>query len=281
MHVMKLIDCFCYNGEPIVELRLEYLSRVVDKFVVTEARYTHAGNRKDHLFVEENAELFARFNVDIVVVDAFPPVPEGWRSPHDSFVRSESRDAWFREQHQRQAGVDHVKRTTQGPYVLLCSDADEIPRQEISELKTMYGRLHRPVYLEMDFLYYNFRWAKKYTWAHAFAISDAGVSDVDINEVRVRPVKDAYISKAGWHFSYFGTIADLARKVASFAHRECDTPRAKDPAFAVWCIAYGKDLFGRPGEDMVHYTGDLPAGWEKIQSALEEAHLKEIEQKMV
>jgi beta-1,4-mannosyl-glycoprotein beta-1,4-N-acetylglucosaminyltransferase len=274
---MKLVDVFPYNGELIAELRLEYLSTVVDKFVLVEARHTHSGVRKEELFVEKNAPFFKKYNVEIVVIEEFPVMPDDWRPPNTQFMTSGSHESWFREQYQRQAGIDRALLTTEGPFVLICGDVDEIPRREVSNLKNMYDRLKEPVYLEMRMHYYNFNWVKQYNWHHAFAISDVGLKEVDVNEVRLRTDKKVFVNDAGWHLSYFGSIADMVRKLESFAHREFDRSEYKSKERVFWCIAYGKDLFDRETEHMVlRQTDDLPEGWQAYQKRLEAVHLLEM-----
>ncbi len=44
---MKLIDCFMYFDEDLVlEIRLNTLNSIVDKFVIAEATRDHAGRSK-------------------------------------------------------------------------------------------------------------------------------------------------------------------------------------------------------------------------------------------
>ena len=44
---MKIIDCITYFKEPMLfEIRLNILEKFVDEFLVCEARYTHAGEKK-------------------------------------------------------------------------------------------------------------------------------------------------------------------------------------------------------------------------------------------
>ena len=48
---MKIIDCITYFNEPLLfELRLNILEKFVDEFIVCEARYTHAGEKKKTKF---------------------------------------------------------------------------------------------------------------------------------------------------------------------------------------------------------------------------------------
>ena len=45
---MKTIDCITYFNEPLLfELRLNILNNFVDEFIVCEAKYTHAGRKKE------------------------------------------------------------------------------------------------------------------------------------------------------------------------------------------------------------------------------------------
>ena len=44
---MKIIDCFMYFDEDLIlDIRLNTLSEIVDKFVVCEATRDHGGNKK-------------------------------------------------------------------------------------------------------------------------------------------------------------------------------------------------------------------------------------------
>ena len=44
---MKIFDCSLYYDEDLIlELRLNMLSKYVDKFIISEAQYTHSGQKK-------------------------------------------------------------------------------------------------------------------------------------------------------------------------------------------------------------------------------------------
>ena len=43
---MKIYDCFTFFDEKmLLNFRLNYLDKFVDKFVIAEAAYTHSGNK--------------------------------------------------------------------------------------------------------------------------------------------------------------------------------------------------------------------------------------------
>jgi len=44
---MKLYDCFMYNSEDqLLEVRLNTLNKIVDKFIIVESLYDHQGRKK-------------------------------------------------------------------------------------------------------------------------------------------------------------------------------------------------------------------------------------------
>ena len=44
---MKIYDCFMYyNEDTILNLRMNYLNKSVDFFVIVESRYNHKGEKK-------------------------------------------------------------------------------------------------------------------------------------------------------------------------------------------------------------------------------------------
>lgn len=53
-----IIDCIMYNGEPILQARLEMLNDFIDRFYITESLVTHSGQKKEKLFMEINSDFF-------------------------------------------------------------------------------------------------------------------------------------------------------------------------------------------------------------------------------
>ena len=69
-----ILDYFIYNGDPIIEYRLEYLNDYVDYFIMVEAKYTHQGIKKPFLYSEKNKELFKKYEkkLIIIIIEEFP-----------------------------------------------------------------------------------------------------------------------------------------------------------------------------------------------------------------
>ena len=63
---MKVFDSFIFFNElELLEMRLNILGDVVDKFVLTESPYTVSGNEKP-LYYQENKDKFAKWHDKIV-----------------------------------------------------------------------------------------------------------------------------------------------------------------------------------------------------------------------
>ena len=70
---MKIYDCFqFFDEEMLLNLRLNILNKYINKFVITEANYTHNGNPKKLNF---DINKFSKFKEKIIyiVVDNPPP----------------------------------------------------------------------------------------------------------------------------------------------------------------------------------------------------------------
>jgi len=113
---LMVYDCFTFFNElDLLEIRLNVLMDVVDKFVLVEAGETHTGKSKPFYF-RENAERFAKFSDRIVYVgiDRFP----------------EGHGAWWNECYQRNQILQGLTQARPDDVVLI-SDMDEIPRPEL------------------------------------------------------------------------------------------------------------------------------------------------------
>ena len=56
---MKIFDCFMYFDEDLVlDLRLNYLDKFVDKFIIVECSYNHKGEKRIPQF---NLDKFSKF----------------------------------------------------------------------------------------------------------------------------------------------------------------------------------------------------------------------------
>jgi hypothetical protein len=126
-----IIDCFMYNGEPIVEFRLEYLYNHVDYIVLIESWYTHSGNKKPELFFYKNINLFKKYKDKLVIkiIDQFPNKddPEFIDIVKNEILHEVS-EPWVREVYNRNCIQNMLLENFKQPFIVFVCDADEIPK---------------------------------------------------------------------------------------------------------------------------------------------------------
>jgi beta-1,4-mannosyl-glycoprotein beta-1,4-N-acetylglucosaminyltransferase len=239
----------------LLDIRLHHLDEIVDYFVITEAKFTHAGNPKP-LFFKDNRHLFAEFDHKIIhhVVDTFPP-------ELSTFERD-----WF----QRNAVKPLLDAKLNSDDILIYGDVDELP--SIAAVKESIRNLGQGAvmnHLAQDLFYYfvnleetsgtllsnmgefpgvtNKKWlgttVSSWTFSKNFAPTDLRSSEhVD---------KSTRIADGGFHFSYVGgpvsTSAEVRvrAKLKESAHQELNVWRTN--SFLKGRLSRGKDIFGRRG----------------------------------
>ncbi len=197
-------DCFTfYNELDLLEIRLNVLDKVVDKFVLIESDRTYT-NLKKPLYYKINAKRYIKFRDKIihVVVRDSPNVSHPWIIEH--FLM---------------AAATRGLSKAQGNDTILISNLDEIPNPEqILKYKNRPGKLK---VFEQTFFYYFLNFAstnriwygpKMLTYKDFLTYQDAYVIRHSPNSVNIK--------NGGWHFSYMGGIKKIREKMATGSHQE-------------------------------------------------------------
>jgi hypothetical protein len=254
-----------YNGEAAVAaLRLETMYPHVDRIYITEAHQTFAGTPKPDLYFNVNAAVFAPYmdKIRFLKIDAFPPMDAAWAAETATTAPwKKNQEAWWREAYQRNYAAGAIAREYHSrPYVVIVSDVDEIVRPALLEIMTMSqsyrGIGDREMHLEMSNHVYGLQWAKTYKWYHPFVVTDRGVASgthtFDTMRTSHLAAETPFIKNAGWHLSYYAaTVDDIIRHIESSSYRERDRQELKARDWLVGCLAEGRDVFGRKGEELV------------------------------
>lgn len=244
-----IYDCFTfYNELDILEIRLNELNDVVDKFVIVEATKTFQFNRKP-LFYAENKQRFKKFEKKIihVVVDKYPTWWSKLRKP----------TAWDYEYNQRNQILKGLKKCRQDDIILI-SDVDEIPKAD-----KIFDNKNTSKIIIFEHILYQFR--------YNFKLSESNVSyplvqrndGIYINGLIMLPYKkitrpqfirniifkdhdENEVKKelnGGWHFSFIGDTKHIINKLQSFAHMEFNTEYYKDENRIEEALRHNKDIF--------------------------------------
>jgi hypothetical protein len=297
----KVFDGFTFDDElDLLLVRMRLLSAVVFKFVVVEAVVTHAGQPKRLVF-QDNRALFAEFEMQVlhVALDSLPQQPDACAPGNSSCSYSTH---WMREGGQRNAIMAAIEQycaqhasssASSSSYsssacssddIVLVSDVDELPRPEaVRQLQHCAG-FHFPVALAMRMHYYtvNSVWLDEegntWPWTHAKAapLSLLRLPQHSPYALRLNnPPPRMMLQHAGWHFSYFGGVATIVKKIRHLAHQENNRPEIVEESHVLRCILQHEDLFRRdivvgaaryflaPSDDQVlsDLPSDLPASW--------------------
>jgi hypothetical protein len=217
-----IIDCFPYfNEKELLELRINLLKDVVDRFIIIEADRTHTGNKKDFTCVKTIKELDIDCN-KITVLELNLPSKE------------QERNNWVRERAQRNAVKDLINYDD----TVIISDCDEIvDPQMIKKFAALLksnpnGILRIPMYFLMgraDLEVYDEGspaiWhasymcmrhhLEKYTASEIREAFTDNPSDIVYNTFYYDG--DPY-KKFGWHFTWMGDNNVRKLKYQSFMH---------------------------------------------------------------
>jgi beta-1,4-mannosyl-glycoprotein beta-1,4-N-acetylglucosaminyltransferase len=256
--MVKVIDCSLFFNEfDLLEIRLNELSELIDRFVIMEATSTFSGLPKP-LYFEKNSGRFSSFADRLRVVTV-----------RDFIDPAES--TWARQARHRNALAEGFVDASEDDIVIL-SDADElVSPAAIRELRDYPPRRGEVVCFELRMYNYFLNTECATRWLRTGPRA-ARVGDIRTLEVlrRVRgptgsrlrdlaraarsslearhPVKRRVIRDAGWHFSYLGGVAAIQEKMRSFSGYSRVPPNILDPVQLAAKIAAGSPIsFSRGG----------------------------------
>jgi len=253
-----MFDCFPMNNElDLVEVRLNTLSPVVEKFVIVESSYTHTGKPKP-LYFNENREKFKKFNDQIIYLEYF-------RDIHG--------DAWRQENEQRNTILQALDIAKPKDSLLFVSDADEIPKPDsLLEAQALALDLKTPVTFVMDDCLYYMNYVADSPMRGPYIYNPDKAEEIHkhwfLNGKPSPHCPTAFrwhsgspyhhndfpsVYNSGWHFSSLGGIEILKRKIESCAHTQFDLPEIKSDEHLLKCMNEGVAYY-----DKVVKFNDIP-----------------------
>ena len=219
---MKIIDTTTYFEEDLMmNLRFNILNNYVDKFIVSEARFTHSGNEKNINF---DKKKFPKFEDKIihVILDKEPEEIIKKKNLSNSDLRINS---IIRIKSQRDFILKYISSFAQDDY-LIHSDNDEIPNLEYFDLKK---NTKNYVIFKQKMYYYKFNLSlPNLNWFGSKACKIKNLKSID----NLRSIKNKtypfyrvdtlfsdlkhqslyIVENGGWHFSNLKNLEELERK---------------------------------------------------------------------
>lgn len=248
-----IYDCFPFFNElDLLEIRLNELDSVVDKFVLVESTKTFQKQDKP-IFYAENKDRFKQFSDKIIniVIDKFPVF---------SFHKFRMFTSWDYSNYQKNQIIQGLKHC-QPDDVIIVSDMDEIPRaSKVLEFKDKPGI---KIFQQKFFNYFlncaaveapnEAHLLKKDGYIYWKGTVMLNFKDfTDFKNARLQRNEKAenihQVEEGGWHFSFLGDWKQIIYKLNAWEHAKelkYSPEYLRDPDKIKEIINNGEDLFGR------------------------------------
>ena len=226
-----------FDEDLILDLRLNYLSKYVDKFVIVESKYNHKGEKRKLQFDEKKFKIFS----DKIIYIESDKIPEGIEvinKDEGDGIKSTKYilNAAKRENFQRNLIIEGLSNADQNDWIII-SDVDEIPNLENLRIKDVKNKLvffkQQMMYYKFNLKYENFIWVGSKACKKKDLISPQWLRNIKdrnypwwrfdsyFSNVKYSNIK--FIENGGWHFSYIKTPELIEKKLRSYLHhREYD-----------------------------------------------------------
>jgi len=232
---MKIFDCFMYNNEELIlKIRLNYLEKKIEKFIIVESEFDHQGNKKKLNF---DINKFSQYKnkIEYLVINKFP----------------ENLDDWERENFQRNYIRKGLSIASDEDYILI-SDVDEIPN--ITNLENI--EQHKYTAFKQKNLFYKFNiinktipdWYGSKICKKKYLKSPQWLRKQKVKKfsfLKFFKIKWNIIEDGGWHFSYLMEPKMIQEKLKAFAHAEYNSDFYTNLERIKTIIDQKKDLFNR------------------------------------
>ena len=230
---MKLFDCTLFTDEKLMfELRLNTLNNYVDKFVVSEANYTHSGKPKKLNF---NINDYPKFKDKIIYIPVITK-PKGLhrvnfrKNDHDTNSKL-ILNGYLRENFQRDQLQKGLAEASSNDYIII-SDLDEIPNLEKINLHNIKEKI---IFFKQKFLFYKFNlFYKNRSWYGSrackkrFLLSPQWLRNTKSRQYSIFRLDILFsikkynnvffVEDGGWHFTNLKTPKEIYYKFSNYLH---------------------------------------------------------------
>jgi len=227
---MKIYDCTTFYSEHMMlDARFHILDKHVEKFIVTEATYSHSGKKKELNF---NIDNFPKFKDKIIylVIDKEPNNLIEEANVTDSIKRLNSIKRIELSYDYMQNAIENIAEDD----LVILSDNDEIPNLNSKQFQSCTKNV---ILFKQLFFYYKFNlhydlmpWfgskackkksLKSFSWLnnlkakkYPFWRIDTYFSKNKLNNLEI-------IEDGGWHFTNLKSPEDLFEKFKNFGHHD-------------------------------------------------------------
>ena len=241
-----IIDAFTFfNEKELIELRIKYLSEVVDFFVVVEADVTYTGKSKKWNFPDILNNGLKEFSHKIQYHQMKVDLEKAEREKSPNYVGGTWGRSWKVENMQRNFIKNSCKNFAAKDTILI-SDLDEIPSKEkLSFIKSCDFSVIAPVAFEQSLFHLNCNYLNLERWIGTVATTKELIDKYEPQIFRDNKNRMSTFNNSGWSFSSFGGVNRVREKFEAFAHEEYNKEEYKNKSHISECFEKGSDLFHR------------------------------------
>jgi len=221
-----------FDEDLLLDLRLNVLNNYVSKFIISEATYTHNGNKKKLKFDINNFKKF-KDKIKYVIVDEQPPKILKIND-NDSFEKKGEKlilNGYARDNYQRNRLTDGIREALDNDIIII-SDLDEIPNLKDINFNEINNKIiqfkQKMFYYKLNLHYPNFYWfgskaCKKKNlispqWLRNIKSKKYSKFRIDLIFNKKKYNDIFYVLDGGWHFTCIRTPEELEKKLLNFAH---------------------------------------------------------------
>tara|TARA_B100001093_G_scaffold499592_1_gene549017 strand:+ start:485 stop:1360 length:876 start_codon:yes stop_codon:yes gene_type:complete len=221
-----------FDEDLILDLRLNYLDKYVDHFVIVESKYNHNGEKREPLF---NIEKFKKFKNKITYLLLDQEGEDFAKINNDDNPNLKAgkkvMNALKRENYQRNFLLNGLAHAKDDDWIII-SDLDEIPNLEINDLRKSRSKI---VFFKQLMIYYKLNlFLDKYPWTGSKACKKKDLQspqwlrnikdknypwwriDVFFSDKKFSNIE--IFENGGWHFSYIKSPQNIEKKLKSYLH---------------------------------------------------------------
>ena len=258
-----IIDSFLFFNElDLLEIRLEYLYPIVDKFIIVEAGQSFKGNTKKFNF-EDNIKRYLKYLDKIYyfkIEDIHSDEKEFYYYINNSnnkilkkinhFIKShnhydKSNLSYLLDTYHRECIHIALNKICNKKDLVLISDLDEIPcYQNLKKIKKRNKTKDPMVFIQKEFQFF-FNNLSNNIWYGSILADYKFIENKSLNQLRLESKKFISLKNSGYHFTSLGDLNYIKNKIENYAHQEYNNNFIKNNIANN--IRHGKDIFFRFG----------------------------------
>jgi len=224
---MKIIDCTTYYSEDLMlDVRFNILNQYVDKFIITESKFSHSGAKKPLNF---NIDNFPKFK-DKIQYLIIENEPEGINTSSNS-SSTKRMNSLLRIEQSYNFMMNAIKDASDNDLICL-SDNDEIPNFNSNHFKNSQNDIY--IFKQLFFYYkfnlfydlmpwYGTKACKKkkllsFSWLRNLKNKKYPFWRLDTLFSNSKQTNLKIVDDGGWHFTNLKTAEEIYAKLSNFGH---------------------------------------------------------------